>query len=266
MNGSGARDGGSPPWGPADPVPDLARHPGDPWPRRARNGRHRYPGASQCPRSSSAAGLLPETPAPGEAAMLAQTPAARDGDGADGPTAEPGAARIRPADAERAGKRAPQLLARASGARRHRAWCSRSSSSPSSSRPSTSRPPRWRTPWKSATGSDQQGRLPPPVDPPRRHRRVRRHRIVGLRHPAGQLQHLQQGGRRARGDRRRQPRLLHLHQARDRPARRPRGLLQRQRPGHRQRRAAQRELLPVPGQRAVHAEVQHHRPGRAACG
>ena len=40
----------------------------------------------------------------------------------------------------------------------------------------------------------------------------------------------------------------HLHQARDRPAGRPRGLLQRRGPGHRQRRAAQRELLPVPGQ------------------
>ncbi len=38
------------------------------------------------------------------------------------------------------------------------------------------------------------------------------------------------------------------------------------RPGHRQRRTAQRELLPVPGQRAVHPEVQHHGPGRAPVG
>ena len=72
--------------------------------------------------------------------------------------------------------------------------------------------------------------------------------------------------RRARGDRRHQPRLRHLHQAGDRPARRPRGLLQRQRPGHRQRRPAVRELLPVPGQRAVRPEVQHHGPARPPVG
>ncbi len=38
-------------------------------------------------------------------------------------------------------------------------------------------------------------------------------------------------------------------------------LLQRAGPGHRQRCPAERELLPVPGQRAVHPEVHRHGPG-----
>ena len=115
-------------------------------------------------------------------------------------------------------------------------------------------------------GADQQDRLPHPADPPRRHRRVRRHRVVGPRRRVGEHEHLQQGGQRARGHRRHQPRLQHLHQARDRRAGRPRGLLQRQGPGHRQRGRAERELLPVPGQPAVRPAVQHHRPAGQALG
>lgn len=49
MSGSGARDGGSPPWGPADPVPDLADTQAIPG-LGAVPGHDRQPGHDQAPR------------------------------------------------------------------------------------------------------------------------------------------------------------------------------------------------------------------------
>ena len=56
-----------------------------------------------------------------------------------------------------------------------------------------------------------------------------------------------------------------LHQAGHRPARRSRGVLHR-RPGDGQRGPAGREVLPVPGRVPLGADVQRHRPARAAVG
>ncbi len=125
-------------------------------------------------------------------------------------------------------------------------------------------------------GTGQQVRVSPAADPPRRHRRLQRHRILG---PAGQARPGQpQPGtpqlRRHAGlavpvcpqPVRDHARPGRLHQARHRAPRGSRAVLHRRRPGHRQRRPAARVVLPGPGHAAVAVPLRHRRPARAAVG
>ena len=129
MSGSDALDGGSPPWGPADPVPDL-------------DDTQAIPGLGSIPGPT---GQSPGSDGTGPDGAGA----AADAESPDGPA---GGRRRGHGKSGEERQAAPQLLARASRCSSSSRWCSRSSSSPSRSRPSGSRPPRWRTPSKSATG------------------------------------------------------------------------------------------------------------------
>ena len=175
MSGSGSREGfGSPPWDPGRPGARTGRHPGDPRPWLRRPGEPDGQGAR---------------PATGRRRSLGTARRRADGSAdrrtAARATARPGTAQLR-RKRPQAPAQPPQLLARASGARRDRGGARADHQvlrDPGLLHPVRldAEHPRHRRP-----GADQQDRLPLPRHPPRRHHRVRRHRIVGLptRRPA----------------------------------------------------------------------------------
>ena len=292
MSGSGARDGfGSPPWDPADPVPhpDLddtqalpglgsIPGPGRPGPaarspeaapaatgpaasaararRRLRgNGRpaHGRPG----PRRASAARRAPTRRARPRQPWTGRRRRRRATDAGAGS-----------GSAARAGRQAPpQLLARASGAHRRRAGAR--AAHQVVRRPGLLHPVRLdgEHPRNRRPGADQQDRVShrgrstaatsscstapgrgtvanAPTSSNIFSKAVSElEGIVGISHDSS----------------------IYIKRVIGR-ARRPRGLLQRQGPGHRQRGGADRELLPVPGQRSRPPSRSTSRSRRAASG
>ena len=281
MSGSGSRDGfGAPPWGPADPVPKLddtlaipglgpAPGPEQDAPQQGswRQGSWEQPGNWEQQGNGHQRGSVGAAGQRAPAARLEQgsrrqRKPARTGLGKPG-HGDP--RRRRPSPPAKA---PPQLLARAPGARRRRAGAR--------ARHQVLRDPGLlhpvlldgEHPGNQRPGADQQDRLPPAADPPRRHHRVRRHRVL-------ELEHTRRGAPTSSA--RRSSELegivgishdsVHLHQARDRPARRPRepaATTSARSPSTASPLHESDYLYPL--QPAVRPDLRHHGPARPPVG